>query len=112
MAEVVFLLGGGVSGRVCGPFNYSCFASGGVEDCWVWKLHLSRCYNVKSNSTDNQVLWLKTVMLKINSFVWNLLYKCVLTKENLVRRHILDHNTRHCSAWCGQLEGNDHLFVL
>jgi len=95
-----------------------------MEDPWVWKLHSSRCYNIKSlyinlitmednsNSINNQILCLKAGLLKINSFVWQLVFNLVPTKENLVRRHILDQNTRHFSAGCGQLEDKDHLFVL
>jgi hypothetical protein len=66
-----------------------------VWDQWVWKLHSSQCYTVDSaynNLTkvedntyldNNHVLWLKTVPLEINIFVWCLLLNRVPTKDNL-----------------------------
>jgi len=94
-----------------------------VADRRVWKIHPFQLYTVKSaynnltaaevdfNLGFNHVLWLKVVPLKVNIFVWPLLLNRILTKDNLVRRHILAATNILCSNDCGCLEDIDHLFL-
>lgn len=94
----------------------------GVDDRWVWKLHSSHSYTVKSaynyltavdivpNEGFNHLLWLKVVPLKVNIFVWRLFLNRFAMKDNLCRRSVLVVSQVSCSALCGGLEDMDHLF--
>jgi len=56
-----------------------------VMDRWVWKLHTSQRYTIKSaynnlnvddvgfNVDFNHVLWLEAIPLEVNIFIWRLL---------------------------------------
>jgi len=67
-----------------------------VANRWVWRLHSSQRYTVKSaynNLTKakvnfNHVSWLKAIMLKINIFASRLFLNIIPTKDNLFRRQI------------------------
>jgi hypothetical protein len=92
------------------------------KDSWVWKLHASHCYTVKSaysllTSTDtnlneefNRFLWIKSIPLKVNLFVWRLFLNRMPTKDNLHQRGILDASGLPCVTACGMEESIDHLF--
>jgi hypothetical protein len=94
-----------------------------VSNRWIWKLHSSHRYMVKSaynylTSSDvaiddrcNHVLWLKQISLKVNIFIWRLFMNRLATKMNLFRRNILDYNDSFCSTSCEFLEDQDHLFL-
>jgi len=58
----------------------------------------------------NHILWLKQIPLKVNIFIWRLFQDRLATKMNLFRRNILDYNDSFCSAACGLVENQDHLF--
>ena len=89
---------------------------------WVWKLHSTHRYTVHSaysylTSVDNNIfedfkhfLWLKTVPLKVNIFVWRLFLNRLATKDNLLKMNVLEANNVACSALCGKEEERDHLF--
>jgi len=49
------------------------------------------------------------VPLKVNIFVWRLLNR-ILTKENLFRREVTQHNDLRCSSGCDMDKDVDHLF--
>jgi hypothetical protein len=71
----------------------------GVNDRWVWKLHSSHNYTVKSiynyltaigiipDEGFNHLLWLKVVLLKVKKFVWCLFLNRLATKDNLCMRY-------------------------
>jgi len=100
----------------------SCFMQVGTIDRWVWKLHTSQCYTVRSvysylTATDTNLnegfdcfLWLKAVPLNVNLFVWCLFMNRLPTKDNLFRRDAIDASQLMCAALCGELEDRDHLF--
>ena len=94
-----------------------------MEDRWVWNLHSSKRYTVKSayenltsvnvdfNVGYNHVLWLKMIPLKFNFFFWRLILNQLPTKDLLVRPHILVLYDNICSVECGLAEDRDHLFI-
>jgi len=93
-----------------------------VLDWWVWKLHSSHRYTVKSAYNNltvanvdfgegfNHVLWIKVIPLKVNIFIWRMLLNRIPTKDNLLRRHILSSIDIFCSTANGCIEDRDHLF--
>jgi len=106
----------------CASLLSNVFLQVEVVDRWVWKLHSSDRYTVKSaynklTAADvdfgegfNHVFWIKTISLKVNIFIWCLLLNRMPTKDNLFGRHILSTNDIYCSAACGCIEDRDHLF--
>jgi len=56
------------------------------------------------------VLWLKTVPLKVNIFIWCLFLNHIQTKNNLVKRNILANVNTLYSADYAFMEDRDHLF--
>jgi len=63
-----------------------------------------------ATSNGNHVLWLKTIPLKVNIFIWRLLLNWIATKDNLFRRNIIAASNIHCSIDWGCLEDMDNLF--
>ncbi|GAU45305.1 hypothetical protein TSUD_300340 [Trifolium subterraneum] len=100
----------------------SCFLQDSVEDRWVWILHPTQCYTVKSaysyltavnfnsNEGAEHFLWLKSVPLKVNIFSWRLFFNRLPTKDNLHKRNVIDDTQLSCATMCGALEDRDHLF--
>jgi hypothetical protein len=94
------------------------------HDRWVWKLHSSHVYSVQSaydyltatdenlNAGFDKFLWLKSVPLKVNLFVWRLFLNRLPTKDNLHRRGVLGATQITCVSSCGSVETADHLFFL
>ncbi|GAU17053.1 hypothetical protein TSUD_105520 [Trifolium subterraneum] len=71
-------------------------------DRWVWKLHSSQRYSVKSaysfiTATDI------THNERVNCFM-------LPTKDNLHKRGVIDTTQLSCATTCGKVEDNDHLF--
>jgi len=93
-----------------------------VPDRWVWRLHSSQRYKIKSaysnltaaevdfNVDDNHVLWIKAIPLKVNIFIWHVLLNRIATKDNLFMTNIFVASNVHCSTDCESLEDIDHLF--
>jgi len=54
--------------------------------------------------------WLKHIRLKVSVFVWRLLRNRLPTKDNLLRRRVLQHNDVDCVGGCGNPETMCHLF--
>jgi hypothetical protein len=44
-------------------------------------------------------------------FAWRLFRDRLPTKDNLLRRGIIDHDSRVCVAGCGSVESSYHLFL-
>jgi hypothetical protein len=98
------------------------FLQESLVDKWVWKLHSSKCDTVKSayaylkasditlNEGFEHFLWLKSVPLKANIFVWRLFMNMLPTKDNLHKRNAIDATQLSCAAQCGGYEDMDHLF--
>ncbi|GAU46898.1 hypothetical protein TSUD_296770 [Trifolium subterraneum] len=92
----------------------SYFLQDGVSDRWVWKLHPSKVYTVKSaysyltasnvnhNEGFDSFLWLKVVPLKVNIFIWRLFLNRLSTKDNLHKRGVLDDSQIMCATLCGK----------
>ena len=56
-------------------------------------------------------LWHKNIPLKVVVFAWRLFWNRLPTKENLLRRNVLDNNSCLCVSGCGSLETANHLFI-
>jgi len=56
-------------------------------------------------------LWHKDVPLKVVLFAWGLFRDSLPTKDNLLRRGVIDNESRECVAGCGLVESSDHLFL-
>jgi len=103
-------------------WSHSCQVINQYYICYLWKLHTSQCYTVRSaysyltatetnlNEGFDSYLWLKVVPLKVNLFVWRLFMNRLPTKDNLYRRDVIDASHLTCAALCGELEDRDHLF--
>jgi hypothetical protein len=50
--------------------------------------------------------------LKVSMLAWRLLRNRLLTKDNLVRRHITHHDAGLCVTGCGGVETAYHLFLF
>ena len=92
-------------------------------DRWKWLLDPVFGYTVKgvyqlftsvdeppaSDILDN--VWHKHVPLKVSLFAWRLLRNRLPTKDNLVRRHVLQHDATQCVKGCSGQESASHLFL-
>ncbi|GAU32903.1 hypothetical protein TSUD_152630 [Trifolium subterraneum] len=90
---------------------------------WVWNLHPSQSYSVRSaysylTASDGSsmedfasFLWVKSVPLKVNIFIWRLFLNRLPTKDNLLRRGIIEVHQELCSTNCGKAEDAVHLFI-
>jgi hypothetical protein len=57
------------------------------------------------------MVWLKPVPLKVSVFVWRLLRNRLPTKDNLIRRRVLQSDDTLCVGGCGFPETAVHLFL-
>jgi hypothetical protein len=66
-----------------------------------------------SSSSDSiwSKVWHKSVPLKVSCLVWRLFHNRLLTRDNLLRRCVLDQNSVHCVGGCGCAESITHLFI-
>lgn len=56
-------------------------------------------------------MWHKHVPLKVLLFAWRLFRNLLPTKDNLLRRSIIQANFVLCVGGCGMDESADHLFL-
>jgi hypothetical protein len=92
-------------------------------DRWLWSLESSNAFTVRSvykyltfqpplvSSVDSSSLWHKAVLLKVVLFAWRLFRDRLPTKDNLLRRGVIDQASRLCVFGCGSLESSQHLFL-
>ena len=59
----------------------------------------------------SDMVWLKHVPLKVSVLVWQLLQNKLPTKDNLVRRMVLQHADTACVGGCSCMESAVHLFL-
>lgn len=57
------------------------------------------------------IIWQKTVPLKINLFARCLLHNCISTFDNLLRQGLLQNNQQLCADGCGSNADINHLFM-
>jgi len=93
------------------------------EDKWLWTLETSNIFTVRSLynfiTSQPQVglpivassIWHKDVPLKVVLFSWRLFRDRLPTKDNLLRRGVIDHESRTCVAGCDLVESSTHLFL-
>ncbi|GAU47519.1 hypothetical protein TSUD_138910 [Trifolium subterraneum] len=96
---------------------------GDATDRWVWNLHPLQSYSVRSaysylTASDGSsmedfasFLWVKSVPLKVNIFIWRLFLNRLPTKDNLLRRGVIEVHQELCSTNCGKAEDVVHLFI-
>jgi len=94
-----------------------------IRDSCRWLLDLIHGYSVGGTycfliSTkelmvdgDYNDVWHKLVPAKVSIFAWHLLQNRILTRDNLVRRLVLQPQDNLCGGGCGSIETTDHLFL-
>jgi len=94
-----------------------------VFDTWRWLLDPVHGYSVWEAYrfiTSNDVpvdrslideVWHKLIMLKVSLFVWRLLRNKLPTKDNLMRRRVLQITGSACVSGCGDTETASHLVL-
>ncbi|XP_024640546.1 uncharacterized protein [Medicago truncatula] len=94
-----------------------------IQDRWRWLLDPVHGYSVGGTyrfltNSEEQVandvfidVWHKLVPTKVSLFAWRLLQDRIPTRENLVRRLILQPNDNLCVGGCGLSETTGHLFI-
>jgi hypothetical protein len=94
-----------------------------VSDTWRWLLDPVHGYTVREAYryiTSNGVhvdrstvddVWHKLIPSKVSLFVWRLLRNRLPTKDNLVRRRVLQISESACVSGCGVTETASHLFL-
>jgi len=60
---------------------------------------------------DYNDVWHKFVHAKVSIFAWPLLQNRVPTRDNFVRRLVLQPQDNLCSGGCGSIETTNHLFL-
>jgi len=93
------------------------------EDKWLWTLENSSAFSVRSLyrfltlhpqvdlPVDAASLWHKNVPLKVVFFAWRLFRDRLPTKDNLLRRGVINYDSRTCVAGCDLAESSSHLFL-
>ena len=92
-------------------------------DRWQWILDPINGYSVRGTYQYltspalpverglSDMVWLKHVPLKVSVLVWRLLRDKFPTKDNLVRRMVLQHADTACVGGCSCMESAVHLFL-
>jgi len=108
---------------VCNEFLVNIVLQPNLSNMWLWYLHPSKNYTFTSaykymmSAITNQATdptayaWNNEVPLKVSLFVWRLLRNRLPTTDNLIRRHVLQHNEQPCVGGCGKMKDVDHLFL-
>ena len=94
------------------------------DDKWLWTLESSHTFSVCkvynfltiqpriASSVVASSLWHKDVPLKVVLFAWRLFWDRLPTKDNLLRRGVIDHDSRECVAGCGSVESSYHFSYI
>jgi hypothetical protein len=94
-----------------------------VIDQWVWQHDPSGGYTVRGAykllsyrdlqgvEATTYLIWHKQVPLKATILTWRLLRNRLPTKDNLVRQHIITHESSNCVSGYGGVETSQHLFL-
>jgi len=89
----------------------------------LWRLETSSVYTVRSvykflndNVTVDKAmpvssLWHKNVPLKVVIFAWRMFRDRLPTKDNLLRRHVINVDAQSCVGECGEMETSPRLFL-
>jgi len=92
-------------------------------DTWRWLLDPIHGYTARgtyhfltTSGADVHIshvdeVWHKCIPVKVSLFVWRLLCDRLPTKNNLLRRGVLQATDTVCTTGCGQLETASHLFL-
>lgn len=96
----------------------------GELDQWQWLFDPSKGYSVRgvchmpttlelplTPIIVSDSIWHKAAPLKVSLFVWRLLRNQIPTKDNLLRRGIIQSDSLLCVSGCGAEESVDHLFM-
>jgi hypothetical protein len=94
-----------------------------VADQWRWRYDPEGGYTVRGVYTllartevpeevaTTTLIWHKQVSLKVSVLAWRVLRNRLPTRDNLVRRHIIEPNAHFCVTGCGGEETAQHLFL-
>ncbi|MCI18621.1 putative non-LTR retroelement reverse transcriptase related protein, partial [Trifolium medium] len=106
-----------------GLFEECCLLLANELDKWRWLPDFDGVYSVSSAyywlthqapmdpSSHKDVVWNKLVPLKVSLFMWCLLNNRLPTKDDLIRREILDGDSALCSGACCKEETFSHFFL-
>jgi len=96
-----------------------------LSDRWLWDSDSDAGYTLRSayqqltthveaeppEVTTGDLIWHKQVLLKASIFAWRLLRDRLPTKNNLLRRGVVDAEAVMCVTGCGLEESAPHLFI-
>jgi hypothetical protein len=94
-----------------------------IHDYWRWLLDPTHGYSVGGAYSfltsveepmvvgDYNDVWHKLVPAKVSIFAWRLLQNRISTRDNLIRRLVLQPQDNLCGGGCGNIETADHLFL-
>ncbi|KAK2423034.1 hypothetical protein QL285_033519 [Trifolium repens] len=107
----------------CRNLFYNLVLQPHVADQWRWRYDPEGGYTVRGAYTllartevpeevaTTTLIWHKQVPLKVSVLAWRVLRNRLPTRDNLVRRHIIEPNTHFCVTGCGGEETAQHLFL-
>jgi len=105
----------------CAAILHNIVLQDNISDRWRWLLDPIHGYTVKGTyhflstmeaPADRSLyvdFWHKRDPLKVSLFAWQLFRNRLLTKDNLVRRHVLHLADNVCVGGCGSQETANHL---
>ena len=92
-------------------------------DVWLWQPNIGDGYTVRgvyqmpmrqemhNHDVVSDAPWHKSVPLKVSICAWRLFRNRWPTKDNLVRRGVISHDSQLCVTGCGQNKTIDHLII-
>ena len=107
----------------CSALLHNIVLQDNIHDRWKWLLDPVHGYSVcgtyhfltaSEEPMDRSLIddvWHKQVQSTVSLFVWRLLRNILPTKDNLVRRRVLQPTDNMCVEGCGYSETVDHLFL-
>ena len=108
--------------RECTLLLHNTVLQENVSDTWRWNLdpingHLVReayrfiTYNEQVDRGLVDDVWHMFIPAKVSLFVWCLLRNHLPTKDNLLRRRVIQVDGTTCAFGCGETESANHLFL-